>query len=219
MATTTEDLQTTTPVVTLTPEAHKVVREAIGQEPDPGSLALWLEVRGVQEGSFVYDLYFQAMSDADEGDVRHAQDELVVVVPEASVDRLRGARLEWSDDGGGGLVLVNPNTPTPEEASPGVPPEVLARGIDGVLARRVVAVLEQAVNPSIASHGGRADLVALNEEDGTAYLRLSGGCQGCAMSQMTLRQGIETTLLEEVPELTRVADVTDHGSGENPFYS
>ena len=219
MATTAETLQATTPVVTLTPEAHKVVREAIGQEPDPSTLALWLEVRGVQAGSFVYDLYFQAMSDADEGDTRHVQDELVVVVPKASVDRLRGARLEWSEEGGGGLVLVNPNTPTVEEANPGVPPEVLAAGIDGPLARRVVAVLEQAVNPSIASHGGRADLVALNEEDGTAYLRLSGGCQGCAMSQMTLRQGIETTLLEEVSELTRVLDVTDHGSGENPFYS
>ena len=140
-------------------------------------------------------------------------------MPEASVDRLRGARLEWSEEGGGGLVLVNPNTPTVEEANPSVPPEILAAGIDGLLARRVVAVLEQAVNPSIASHGGRADLVALNEEDGTAYLRLSGGCQGCAMSQMTLRQGIETTLLEEVPELTKVLDVTDHGSGDNPFYS
>ena len=205
--------------MTLTPEAHKIVREAIGQEPDPGTLALWLEVRGVQEGSFVYDLYFQAISDADEGDTRHVQDELEVIVPEASVDRLRGARLEWSEEGGGGLVLVNPNTPTVEEANPSVPPEILAAGIDGLLARRVVAVLEQAVNPSIASHGGRADLVALNEEDGTAYLRLSGGCQGCAMSQMTLRQGIETTLLEEVPELTKVLDVTDHGSGDNPFYS
>jgi Fe/S biogenesis protein NfuA len=219
MATTTEDLTTTSPVVTLTPEAHKIVAEAIGQEPDPASLALWLEVRGVQAGVFVYDLYFQAMSDADEGDVRHAQDDIVVIVPAASVDRLRGARLEWSEEGGGGLVLVNPNAPTPEEASPGVPPEVLAKGITGPLALRVVAVLEQAVNPSIASHGGRADLVALDEEDGTAYLRLSGGCQGCAMSQMTLRQGIETTLLEEVPELTRVLDVTDHGSGDNPFYT
>jgi Fe/S biogenesis protein NfuA len=219
MATTTEDLTTTSPVVTLTPEAHKIVAEAIGQEPDPASLALWLEVRGVQAGVFVYDLYFQAMSDADEGDVRHAQDDIVVIVPAASVDRLRGARLEWSEEGGGGLVLVNPNAPTPEEASPGVPPEVLAKGITGPLALRVAAVLEQAVNPSIASHGGRADLVALDEEDGTAYLRLSGGCQGCAMSQMTLRQGIETTLLEEVPELTRVLDVTDHGSGDNPFYT
>ena len=222
MATSTEDIQAaapTSPVVTLTPEAHRVVRDALDQEPDPASLALWLEVRGVQGGSFVYDLYFQASSDADEGDVRHAQEDIEVIVPAGSVDRLRGARLEWSEEGGGGLVLVNPNAPTPEEAAPNVPSEVLAQGIDGVLARRVVAVLEQSVNPAIASHGGRADLVALNEEDGTAYLRLSGGCQGCAMSQMTLRQGIETALLEEVPELTRILDVTDHGSGENPFYS
>jgi Fe/S biogenesis protein NfuA len=219
MATTTDDLQATTPVVTLTPEAHKVVRDAIEQEPDPGSLGLWLEVRGIQAGSFFYDLYFQAVSDADEGDARHVQDGLEIVIPAGSIDRLRGARLEWSEEGEGGLVLVNPNAPAPEEAAPGVPPEVLAMGITGPLAQRVVAVLEQAVNPSIASHGGRADLVALNEEDGSAYLRLSGGCQGCAMSQMTLRQGIETALLEEVPELTRVLDVTDHGSGENPFYS
>lgn len=219
MATTTEDLQATSPVVTLTPEAHKVVREAIEQEPEPANLALWLEVRGVQAGSFVYDLYFQATSDADEGDARHAQEEIEIIIPAASIENLRGARLEWSEEGDGGLVLVNPNSPTREEASPGVPPEVLAAGITGPLAQRVVAVLEQAVNPSIASHGGRADLVALNEEDGTAYLRLSGGCQGCAMSQMTLRQGIETTLLEEVPELTRILDVTDHGSGDNPFYT
>ncbi len=222
MATTTGDLQASTqtgPVVSLTPEAYNVVREAIGQEPDPSALGLWLEVRGVQAGSFVYDLYFQAISDADEGDVRHAQDELDVIVPAGSVDRLRGARLEWSEDNGGGLVLVNPNTPTPEEASPGVPPEILANGITSPLALRVVAVLEQSVNPAIASHGGRADLVALNEDDGTAYLRLSGGCQGCAMSQMTLRQGIETALMEEVPELKKILDVTDHGGGENPFYS
>jgi Fe/S biogenesis protein NfuA len=219
MVTTTEDLQTTTPVVSLTPEAHKIVSEAMQQEPDPASLALWLEVRGVQAGVFVYDLYFQAISDADEGDARHEQDGTEVIVPAGSIDQLRGARLEWSEENGGGLVIVNPNAPSPEEAAPGVPPEVLAEGITGPLALRVVAVLEQAVNPSIASHGGRADLVALNEDDGTAYLRLSGGCQGCAMSQMTLRQGIETTLLEEVPELTKVLDVTDHGSGENPFYA
>jgi Fe/S biogenesis protein NfuA len=223
MATTqTDDLQTTTPttpLVTLTPEAFKVVTEAIGQEPDPASLALWLEVRGVQAGSFVYDLYFQAASDADEGDVRTTQEELAIIVPADSVDRLRGARLEWSEDNGGGLVLVNPNTPAPEEVAPNVPSDVLAKGITSPLALRVVAVLEQSVNPAIASHGGRADLVALNEEDGTAYLRLSGGCQGCAMSQMTLRQGIETALLEEVPELTKILDVTDHGSGDNPFYS
>jgi Fe/S biogenesis protein NfuA len=231
MATTAEDLtpETTavsetpttseTAVVTLTPEAHRIVREALDQEPEPASLALWLEVRGVQEGNFVYDLYFQATSDAAAEDEVHHDGDIPVVVPAGSVDRLRGARLEWSEDGSGGLVLVNPNAPTVEERSPGVPPEVLAAGITGPLALRVVAVLEQAVNPSIASHGGRADLIGIDEGQGFAYLRLSGGCQGCAMSQMTLRQGIETTLLEEVPELTKVIDVTDHGEGENPFYT
>ena len=223
MATTAEDLTATeltntSPIVSLTPEAHRVVREALDQEPEPASLALWLEVRGVQDGVFVYDLFFQATSDSAEEDEVHADGDVPVVVPAGSVERLRGARLEWSEDGDGGLVLVNPNTPTPEERSPGVPPEVLAAGISGPLAQRVVSVLEQLVNPSIASHGGRADLLALDTEQGVAYLRLSGGCQGCAMSQMTLKQGIETTLLEEVPELTRVLDVTDHGSGDNPFY-
>jgi Fe/S biogenesis protein NfuA len=222
MATTAEELTaetTETPVVSLTPEAHRIVREALDQEPEPASLALWLEVRGVQEGNFVYDLYFQATSDAAAEDEVHQDGDIPVVVPAGSADRLRGARLEWSEDGNGGLVLVNPNTPTVEERSPGVPPEVLAAGITGPLALRISAVLEQSVNPSIASHGGRADLVALDESQGFAYLRLSGGCQGCAMSQMTLRQGIETTLLEEVSELTKVIDVTDHGEGENPFYA
>jgi Fe/S biogenesis protein NfuA len=224
MATTAEEMtaETTsieTSLVSLTPEAHRIVREALDQEPEPASLALWLEVRGVQEGNFVYDLYFQATSDAAEDDAVHHDGDIPVVVPANSVDRLRGARLEWSEDGNGGLVLVNPNTPTVEERSPGVPTEILAAGITGPLAQRVIAVLEQAVNPSIASHGGRADLIGIDVDQGLAYLRLSGGCQGCAMSQMTLRQGIETTLLEEVSELTKVIDVTDHGEGENPFYA
>src|ERR1700689_72234 len=114
MATTTEDLQTTPPVVSLTPEAHKIVRDATAQEPAPASLALWLEVRGVQEGSFIYDLYFQAISDADEGDVRHAQDELEIVIPSGSVDRLRGARL----GGVPGLRHVADDTPAGDRDDP-----------------------------------------------------------------------------------------------------
>lgn len=204
------------PVVSLTDEARAVVRDAVAQEPDPEHLALWLDVRGVQAGSYVYDLYFQALTDAGDGDVVHEDGELPVVVPAGAVDSLRGARLEWSDEGDGGLVLVNPNTPEP--SSPGVPPDVLAAGLGGPLASRVVAVLEEAVNPSIAGHGGRADLVAFDEDGGVAYLRLSGGCQGCAMSRMTLTQGIEVALRDEVPEVTGVVDVTDHGSGDNPYY-
>jgi Fe/S biogenesis protein NfuA len=79
-------------------------------------------------------------------------------------------------------------------------------------------VLEESVNPSIASHGGRADLVAMDEAAGVAYLSLSGGCQGCAMSRQTLTQGIEVSLRDEISEITGIVDVTDHGGGENPYY-
>ncbi|MDA8360265.1 MAG: NifU family protein [Actinomycetota bacterium] len=208
----------TRPVITLTPEARRVVSEAMSNEQDAERLALWLEVRGVHDGAFAYDLYFQALADAGDDDAVQLDDEVPVVVPKGSVDRLRGARLEWSDEGSGGLVLVNPNVPAPEEASPTVPPEVLAAGLDGPLAVRVASVLETVVNPSIAGHGGRSDLVAMDEEGAVAYLRLSGGCQGCAMSRMTLTQGIEGALREEIPELVGVVDVTDHAVGENPFY-
>ena len=194
-----------------------MVQDAISQEPDPERLALWLEVRGVADGAYVYDLYFQAASDAGDDDVVTVTDDgLSVVVPAGSLAELRGARLEWSDDGDGGLVLVNPNTPAAPDA--GVPPEVMAAGIESPLAKRIVTVLEETVNPSIAGHGGRSDLVAIDEAEGVAYLRLSGGCQGCAMSRMTLSQGIETALREAVPEVVRVVDVTDHGTGENPYY-
>ena len=88
--------------------------------------------------------------------------------------------------------------------------------LSGDVAQRVVQVLEQQINPSIAAHGGRADLVAV--EDAAAYLRLSGGCAGCGMAAVTLSQGIEVALRESVPEITRVIDVTDHAAGTNPYY-
>ena len=80
-------------------------------------------------------------------------------------------------------------------------------------------MLESDVNPSIASHGGRADLVAMDEANRVAYIKMSGGCQGCSMSRMTLSQGIETALRGAIPELDDVRDVTDHASGVSPFYS
>ncbi|MGH9045705.1 MAG: NifU family protein [Acidimicrobiales bacterium] len=205
-------------VVTVTDQARKVVFDAIASEPDPDGLVLWLEVRGVEGANFVYDLYFRALREAADDDAVSVDGDLTVVVPAPSVPRLQGARLEWSDEGAGGLVLVNPNSPTPEEVAVGVPADVLAAGLEGELAVRVVGVLNDVINPSIAGHGGRADLVAFDANEGVAYLRLSGGCQGCAMSRMTLTQGIEVALRDEVPQVQRVVDVTDHGGGENPFY-
>ncbi len=196
-------------VLTITESALGVVLDARSQEPDAERLALWVEVNGADGGSFTYDIYFQAAADAGPDDSLAYQGELPVVIPVASVDRLRDARLDWSDDGEGGLVILNPNTPPK-------PMTVPAGDMSDPLAQRVLEVLEMQVNPSIAAHGGRADLVSV--EAGTAYLRLSGGCQGCGMAQVTLSQGIEVALREEIPELVGVVDVTDHASGSNPFF-
>jgi Fe/S biogenesis protein NfuA len=206
-------------VLTLTDEARNVVLDALNAEEHSETLALYVEVTGTRGAGYAYDLYFSDRSDAPEGAAIGSDGGVTIVVPPKSVDRLRGSRLEFAAEGGGGLVLVNPNAPTPEEVNPGVPADILALGIEGPLALTAIAVLDSSVNPAIASHGGRADLVAMDEEKKVAYLKLSGGCQGCAMSQLTLSQGIETQLIEAIPELTGVIDVTDHASGENPFYA
>jgi Fe/S biogenesis protein NfuA len=206
-------------VITLTDEARNVVLDALHNETPSDTLALWIEVTGTRGAGYSYDLYFSELNLAPEDAVVGRDGEITIVVPQASVDRLRGSRLEFANEGGGGLVLVNPNSPTPEEMNPGVPAEILALGVGGALGTVAVAVLEDQVNPSIAQHGGRADLVAMDEETHTAYIKLSGGCQGCAMSRMTLSQGIETMLREAIPELEKVLDVTDHASGDNPFYT
>lgn len=205
------------PVLTITPAARGVVLEARAEEPDAERLALWVEVTGSRDASYTYDIYFQAISDAGAGDDMSDQDGLAVVVPRASVARLGGARLDWSDEGEGGLVILNPNIPPRLDAMTAgggaAPP---TGDLSGELAQRIIAVLEEQVNPSIASHGGRADLVAV--EEAIAYLRLSGGCQGCGLATVTLSQGIEVALRDAVPELVSVVDVTDHASGTNPYF-
>jgi len=200
------------PVLTVTPPARGVVLDARAEEADAERLALWVEVSGARDGAYTYDIYFQAASDAAPGDVVVQEDGLPVVVPESSVARIVGARLDWSDEGEGGLVILNPNVPPRPEAY-----AQRAQGdLTGELAQRVLTVLDDQVNPSIAMHGGRADLVAV--EEGIVYVRLSGGCQGCGLATVTLSQGIEVALRESVPEIVSVVDVTDHASGTNPFY-
>ncbi len=206
-------------ILSLTDEARNVVLDALANEAQSEGLALFVEVTGTRGAGYSYDLYFSDRADAPEDAAIGRDGDVTIVIPARSVDRLRGSRLEFASDGGGGLVLVNPNVPTAEEMNPGVPAEILALGLDGPMATFAAAVLEQSVNPAIASHGGRADLVALDEDKKVAYVKLSGGCQGCAMSRMTLSQGIETSLREAIPELEGVIDVTDHASGENPFYA
>ncbi|HXQ59541.1 MAG TPA: NifU family protein [Acidimicrobiales bacterium] len=203
---------TSSPVLSVTPAARTVVLDARAQEADADKLALWVEVTGSRDGAYTYDIYFQVAADASEADSAGGDDELKVVVPQSSVARLTGARLDWSDEGEGGLVILNPNTPPRSDLFSSPP----AGDLTGDQAQRVLAVLEEQVNPSIAMHGGRADLVAVEED--VVYLRLSGGCQGCGLATVTLSQGIEVALRDAMPEIVSVVDVTDHASGANPFY-
>src|SRR5271167_729549 len=150
-------------VLTMTDEARNVVLDALNGEAPSDSLALWIEVTGTKGAGYTYDLYFSELNLAPSDAAIGRDGDVTIVVPAASIDRLRGSRLEFQKDGGGGLVLVNPNSPTPEEANPGLPAEILAYGLSGPTALVALDVLEDQVNPAIASHGGRADLVALDE--------------------------------------------------------
>jgi Fe-S cluster biogenesis protein NfuA len=84
-------------------------------------------------------------------------------------------------------------------------------------ADRVRAVLDAEVNPMIAVHGGRVVLVEADQ--GWVHIRLEGGCQGCSLAEVTVRQGIEPLLRARVPEMVGLADVTDHAAGTTPFFS
>jgi Fe/S biogenesis protein NfuA len=81
----------------------------------------------------------------------------------------------------------------------------------------VEQIFRDDINPMIARHGGKVELVDVQEA--TVVLRLMGGCQGCGMATVTLRQGIETALRQALPGLRAIKDITDHGSGKNPYYA
>ncbi len=189
-------------IITITERAMERierVRENTGESPDAG---LRIVVSGIQNGEFAYDLSFADPASVAEGESVIECDGLKIVISDKDIPKVKGSVLDLSDDPNEGLTIDNPND--------------VWSFVGGELAKRVQAVLDENVNPAIAMHGGRADLVAV--EDSTAYLRLSGGCQGCGLAKVTLSQGIEVAIKEAVPEIKSIVDVTDHASGTNPYY-
>jgi Fe/S biogenesis protein NfuA len=88
---------------------------------------------------------------------------------------------------------------------------------DDSLYERVALLFETQVNPMVARHGGAVELIDV--QDGVVMLRMGGGCQGCGMADVTLRQGIEAMLRQDAPEVKGLVDVTDHSSGSNPYFA
>jgi Fe/S biogenesis protein NfuA len=196
-------------VFTVTPEAIERILELREAEDDPPGLALRVEVTGTSGVEYAYDLTFDPMAEAADADAQYEQAGLPVIVPAGSIEQLMGATLDIPAGGGPGLVLRNPNRPDPLSGK--------HLELTGSVAEQVEQLLKEQINPALAAHGGFAELKGV--EDTKVYVTMGGGCQGCAVSAMTLRDGIARSIKEAIPEVTDVIDTTDHDAGETPYYS
>jgi len=186
-------------MLTITDAAKKKVL-AILEGEDQKDLALRVAIRGRGPGGFRYELQFVGAGE------RGAEDTVVnaggfdVLVDSDSAPNLKGATVDFLDGvTESGFKIDNPN---PLWTDP--------------KAQAVQEVIDTQINPGVASHGGHVAL--LDVKDDIAYIALGGGCQGCGMADVTLKQGIEVLLKEAVPEIRQVIDTTDHAAGKNPFY-
>jgi Fe/S biogenesis protein NfuA len=198
-------------IVDITDEALAKVLEIRADEDEPDSLQLRVEVTGVNGVDYTYDLAFEETVETNDADLVYEIGDLRVVVPTESADKLRGSVLDLPGNPmQGGLVLRNPNRPNPLDG-------VGDLDLHGELPEKVQQLLDQSVNPALASHGGVAALVGV-DDDNRVFVTMGGGCQGCSLSAATLREGITRAITEALPEVTEVIDATDHEAGENPYY-
>ena len=165
------------------------------------------------DGSPFAPNYELTLVDADtrgETDVEVDAGSFSVLVDEASLKRLNGAQVDFVETIQESGFQITPDPDAVKEA-------IDDAGPGGELAERVSHVLDTEINPSIASHGGVINLVDVQGTE--IFIEMAGGCQGCAMSRMTLRQGVERMVSQAVPEVTAIHDVTDHASGDNPYFT
>jgi Fe/S biogenesis protein NfuA len=184
---------------------------ALREQEALADLHLGLRIAGVGANGFVYETAFLRPEDVSAEDHLEQHGDLPVVIAADSVDNMRGSVLDLGGDPvSPGLVLRNPNPATPPITDGDIE-------LSGSIEERVQQLIERYINPSIAAHGG---FVTLSGVDGDrALVELGGGCQGCGLAAMTLRQGIEASIKHHVPEIVEVVDVTDHSAGENPFFA
>jgi Fe/S biogenesis protein NfuA len=173
---------------------------ALMESEDRKGLALRISIPGRGPGGFRYELGFVEGSDKRDDDTVVDAGGFQILVDKETVPNLQGSTLDFVDGvHESGFKIDNPNPLWHEP-----------------LAQKVQEVIDSRINPGIASHGGF--VVLLNVEGDTAYVQLGGGCQGCGMADVTLKQGVEVMIKEAVPEIKQVIDSTDHAGGKNPYY-
>ena len=165
------------------------------------SLGLHIGIRGRSADGFDYTTRFiNKDENLDNYDRVVEIEDLPVLVDHESIDNIKGATIDFIASAGG-FKIDNPN-----------PVWVWTDPVE----QAVQEVLTNQINPGIASHGGTVQL--LEVKDNKAYIQLGGGCVGCGLVDVTLKQGIEVAIKQAVPQIEAVIDTTDHASGTNPYY-
>ncbi len=200
--------QSSDTIIEITDEALAQLVTLRDEEPEKERLGLRLEVLAAPGEEFKYDLSFEIVTQAAFSDEVRTINGLKIIIPLQSYEHINGAVLDFSDRQG--LIIRNPNKP----------PAAVIEGLvtDDETSAAVEAVIATDVNPSLAAHGGFVTFVG-HDGEGIAYLTMGGGCHGCSMSKMTMLEGVQTTLVEQVPAIAKVRDITDHATGANPYYS
>ena len=184
---------------TITEAAEDKILERM-QVEGKADRALRIRIAGWTADDFEYRLEVIPPEQADPEDVKASDGKLPVILAGDSVDRLQGASLNYVETAHEqGFSIDNPNPVWTDTE-----------------AQAVQRVLDNHINPGVGMHGGRVTLMSYR--DGVANIRFDGGCVGCGMSQVTLKQGVDKALKEHVPDLREVVDVTNHAEGTNPYY-
>ncbi len=196
---------TKTPFIHVSEKAMQHFQKLLAKEDTPG---MNLRVHVESPGTPLADVgvTFCPMGDEEESDFKISFPDFILFVDKASEAALQDATIDYEENNWGGQLSVKAPYLRGREPT-----------IGSSLEERVQYVLDTEITPSLASHGGRVSLVEILE-GGIIVLRFGGGCHGCGMVTVTLKHGIEKTLKEKFPEICEVRDVTDHKTGENPYY-
>ncbi|HRN50216.1 MAG TPA: NifU family protein [Anaerolineales bacterium] len=204
--------EASTQVLDITQAASEKIAELIRTRGKPG-LAVRVGIRGtLPGGGYQTEFKFQDRQAATPDDIVQPAGEFDFLFAPDVAEKVQGCRVDYDDQRyAAGFNIEYPPTPF------GPPADRVRTDWTDPLAIQVQQVINEYINPGVAGHGG---WVLLTDVRGTAaHVEMGGGCQGCGLSAVTLRQGIERAIMEAVPAVTEVVDVTEHGEGENPYYS